>query len=124
MKRKSDWTNLDGYKAVIDRANAIHKKRTGLDRGGAVWLARELGISRQLLHNHGKYKGFPPHLIEPLSKITGLAPDVIRPDAKPTVIPESYFTAIKRLALNQGMTVYDLLSKAGWFSDKNRKEAK
>ena len=58
------------------RALAVAVERTGKDRGAASWLARELGISRQLLLKYSK-TGFPLVLVSDVAKIIGAHPNDI-----------------------------------------------
>lgn len=56
------------------RALEVAKQKSGKDRGAAAWLARYLGVERQLLFYWSR-TGFPDEYVPAVAKLAQLDPD-------------------------------------------------
>lgn len=82
------------YDRVIAHVRAKYREDTGSEYGSMVWLAGQLGISRQVLELWGKRDGIPAEYVKPIAQITGLKKKDIRPDMLAVKIPREAWSVI------------------------------
>jgi hypothetical protein len=106
---------IDGYNLAMARVRALHKAKTGHERGAGAWLATQLGVTRQSIDNFGdRSSGFPRKHAKKLCKITGLSesdiwPGITLPVDLPTEIADEIIVQSRRRRRSPAEIVVELV---------------
>lgn len=85
---------LAAYDLVIAKVKEMHEAKTGRPHGAVAWLAKKLGKSRQTLDNWSDRAGFPPNVVDKVSKITGIPAHLVLPDTVNINMPTEDYTEL------------------------------